>query len=170
MANHRGQRRPLACAVVTLAAIGCAGDPGNSGEIDTRNEGAAATEVRRISVSCDGFRDALRRLDRASGRVLTGLVGDAIEAARPACPDLLAVAGGRSAAQQLARSLLRDEHPHPALVELHTSWEPAVRFRRAELFDRMQRYDEALLEIDVAMALAPDAQGLVLRRSIEVAA
>lgn len=123
---------------------------------------ARAAEIVRAAVtSCEGVTQVLDRLARArvTGRLLAGLVDDALATAR--CDDLGAAVQGRAPAHQLARARLSDERPADALAQLTTLAEPAVRYRRAELLDRLGRPAEALRELD---AVVLDDQAVALQR------
>jgi cytochrome c-type biogenesis protein CcmH/NrfG len=123
----------------------------------------AAAVVRAAVDSCDGVTRILDRLARArvTGRLLSGLVDDALASAR--CDDLGAAVKGHAAAHQLARARLSDERVDDALAQLTTLAEPAIRYRRAELLDRAGRSHEALRELD---AVVLDDEAIALQRML----
>lgn len=124
----------------------------------------ASTLVRQLVVSCDGVTRAFDRLARArvSGRLLSGLVDDAIGAAQ--CTDVRGAIKGTAAAHQLARARLDDAKPELALAAL-TGTEIAIRYRRAELLDRLGRSGDALRELT---GVELDDEAAALRRLLEV--
>jgi cytochrome c-type biogenesis protein CcmH/NrfG len=124
----------------------------------------ASDRVRAMVGSCDGVTRALDRLARArvSGRLLVGLVDDAIASAK--CADLPAAVNGTAPAHQLARARLDDARPEAALGHLKAA-EPAIRLRRAELLDRIGRSDEALRAL---VGIALDDAATTLQRLLRV--
>jgi hypothetical protein len=124
----------------------------------------ASQRVRALVVSCEGVTRVLDRLAaaRVSGRLLAGLVDEAISTA--SCADARAAIKGSDAAHQLARARLDDARPDSALAHL-TAADPAIRLRRAELLDRLGRNAEALAALD---GLALDEQALTLERMLRV--
>ena len=104
---------------------------------------AASTQIKSIATDCKGLSHALDLVSRTAmhGRVLIGLVDDALEASH------CATIAGDGAAQQLARARLADARPTEALAAL-TSDRDAIHIRRAELLDRLGRTDEALRELE----------------------
>jgi tetratricopeptide (TPR) repeat protein len=152
-------RRVVAIVVVVACAKPAAKDT-------AFDDPARAADVVRAGVtSCDGLTAMLDRLARSrlSGRMLAGLVDDAITHAR--CSDLGGAVRGRAAAHQLARAKLADERPEDALSQLTTLAEPAIRYRRAELLDRLGRTAEADREL---AAVALDDEAAALRRLLRV--
>ena len=109
---------------------------------------------------CPGLRRALAALDRSriSGRLLSGLVDDAMSAAgEGGCSDsAAALDGGRAAPFQLARARALEERPAEALAQLSAGGEPALRLRRAELLAALDRPAEALVELEAFLASAPE--------------
>lgn len=170
MANHCEQPNPQRWGVtrhhglvaIALLAAACS-KPARDRELD---DPARAAEIVRASVtSCDGVTRVLDRLARAriSGRVLAGLVDDALANAR--CTDLGAAIVGHAAAHQLARARLADDRTDDALAQLTTLAEPAIRYRRAELLDRSGRANEALREL---AAVPLDDEATALQRLVRV--
>jgi hypothetical protein len=142
---------PEAEAAKAAAELAAARDPATASSVVS---GVAAR-------GCPGLRSAVEALDRSrtSGRLLSGLVDDAVARAAAACAGqaaLAALAGPRAPAFQLARARLLAARPAQALAELAaTSSEPAVRLRRAELLAALDRPAEALPELDAYLASAP---------------
>lgn len=157
--------RLLAIAFV----LGCGKSPRTENALANLDPAEAAMRVRKLAASCDGYRRALDQLatSKITGRALAGLVEEAITAARASCSALDSASRGRSAAHQLARARLVDDRNLQALAELTALDEPAIRYRRAELLDRLGRAPEALVELDAALARAPDEQGQSTRRLLQ---
>ena len=127
----------------------------------------ASAHVRAMVDSCDGVTRALDQLAhaRVHGRLLSGLVDDALASAK--CADLASAVKGRAAAHQLARARLADGDPAKALSAVTDRREVAIRYRRAELLDRMGRPNEALAELDgIDLDDAAQAQWRLLRVSV----
>jgi hypothetical protein len=160
----------IGAAIGAALLAACGGDPGAEGvdkaaaELAAARDPAAASSVVTglAARGCSGLRRAADALDRSriSGRLLSGLVDDAVARAAGSCSGdaaLAALAGPRAPAFQLARARLRAERPDRALAELDASSnEPAVRLRRAELLAALDRPREALPELDAYLARAPD--------------
>ncbi len=161
-------------ALVLVLVIGCgrsADRDREARELARIDLADASVRIRALVTDCSGFARALDRLSRStiSGRSLAGLIDDACEAARGSCAHPLGSATGTGTAQQLARARLLDERPTDALAALAIgASEPAIRFRRAELLDRLGRFDEAIRELDAGLARAPDEAGHHARRLLEV--
>ncbi|MGN6111010.1 MAG: hypothetical protein ACTHU0_38285, partial [Kofleriaceae bacterium] len=102
-----------------------------------------------------------------TGRPLAGLVDEVVDAARPHCAAPLEVVTGGGRARQLARARWLDDRPSDALAALRAD-DPAIRLRRAELLDREGRFEAARLELDAAIARAPDHEALAARRRISI--
>ncbi|MBA3819113.1 MAG: tetratricopeptide repeat protein, partial [Deltaproteobacteria bacterium] len=167
--------RVRACVLVMLGLLGvgaCGGSKDRATAWSELDPAAASTLVREQVDGCGSFARVLGELSRSgmSGRLLQGLVDDAVVAARERCTDPLAAITGAGAAQQLARSRWADDRPAEALAALAAlaAHDLAIRFRRAELLDRLGRLPEALAELDAALAIAPDEPGRVLQRSLRV--
>jgi tetratricopeptide (TPR) repeat protein len=126
---------------------------------------AASTQIKTLAAAnCGGFSRALNLLANTKGRLLIGLVDDAVAAAEPTC-----AIEGRRAAHALAHARRADDRPADALQHLHGySSESAVRIRRAELLDRLGRGIDAIRDLD-ASGIA-DEQAAVTRRTYFVAA
>jgi tetratricopeptide (TPR) repeat protein len=124
----------------------------------------ASQRVREQVTSCAGLTRVLDQLarSRVTARLLSGLVDDAITHA--SCNDVRAAIRGRAAAHQLARARLDDGNPDAALVHL-TARDVAVRYRRAELLDRLGRSSDALRELD---GIALDEPAVALQRLVRV--
>ncbi|HEY5925046.1 MAG TPA: hypothetical protein VIV11_25365 [Kofleriaceae bacterium] len=129
----------------------------------------ASERVKALVSSCEGVTRALDQLARArvNGRLLAGLVDDAIAAAQ--CNDVTGAVKGKAAAHQLARARLDDAKPDAALLYLTDTHDVAVRYRRAELFDRLGRSAEAARELD-GIVLDHEAQALQRMLLVSVAA
>lgn len=125
----------------------------------------ASVRVRALVSTCEGVTRAIDRLAvaRLAGRDLAGLVDEAI--ASTACKDKRDVIKGNAIAHQLARARIADAQPEVALAALTSTTEPAIRFRRAELYDRMGRSTEALHEL---AAIEVDEPAIVLQRTLRV--
>ncbi len=125
----------------------------------------ASVRVRSLVVSCDGVTRALDGLARSklTGRDLSSVVDEAISTAT--CSDLRKAIKGTAAAHQLARARIHDAQPEVALGALTATSNPAIRYRRAELYDRMGNSAEALREL-AGMEL--DDAGAALRRMLLV--
>src|SRR5688572_7099379 len=97
----------------------------------------ASVRVRSLVVSCEGVTRVLDALARSkqSGRDLSGLVDEALATAT--CSDVRNAIKGTAVAHQLARARIDDAKPEAALAALTATTDPAIRYRRAELFDRM---------------------------------
>jgi cytochrome c-type biogenesis protein CcmH/NrfG len=160
----RHRRFGVLCAI---AAVGCAKPAAKDRAFDDPAQAAAI--VRATVTSCAGVGQTLDDLARArvSGRVLAGLVDDAIAHAR--CDDLGGAIRGRTAAHQLARARLADDRPDDALAQLTTLAEPAIRYRRAELLDRLGRSGEAHREL-AAVTLDDEAKALQRLLRVSIAA
>ncbi len=102
---------------------------------------AASTQIKSIAIDCKGLSRALDLISHSAmrGRVMIGLVDDALEAAHCATIE------GNGAAQQLARARIADAKPAEALAAL-TIDRDAIHMRRAELLDRLGRTEEAVRE------------------------
>lgn len=163
---------PLLHAALAIAlAVGC-GKRGSSDRADVAAfaDPVRASEIVRASVgSCDGVTHVLDRIAhaRVTGRTLTGLVDETLATAR--CTELGDAIVGRAAVHQLARARLADERPEDALAQLTTLSEPAIRYRRAELLDRIGRTSEALREL-ASVRLDEDAAALQRLLAVSVAA
>jgi len=157
MCSH-SQRVLLVLALV----CGCRQPPR---ETEFDDPAQASTRVRALVDSCAGVTRVLDRLARAriTGRVLDGLVGDALDAAK--CSDLRGAVTGQAAAHQLARARLDDARPESALADLTATNEPAIAYRRAELLDRLGRSGEAL---EALSGIKLDEQAVVLHRMLQV--
>lgn len=125
----------------------------------------ASARVRALVISCEGVTRAIDRLAvaRLSARDLAGLVDEAI--ASTACKDLRDVIKGNAVAHQLARARIADAQPDVALAALTSTTEPAIRFRRAELYDRMGRSSDALHEL---ATIEVDEPAVALQRILRV--
>jgi len=158
--------------LVLLVGCGAATDPAPPALATDPAEASAQVreELDAAADGCAGYARALARIaaSRFTGRVLAGLVDDALAAARSRCADLPAATRGRAAAHELARARLAADRPAAALARLVTVDEPAIRFRRAELLDQLGRTDEAIRELDAALARAPDAHAHATRRLLQV--
>ena len=162
--------RPL-LAIAAAALAGCNAVPESGGEIDraaaqltaaTDPAGASAIATGLARGGCAGLRRAIAALDRSqiSGRLLSGLVDDAVAAAGEAgCASAPATRAldGDGAAFQLARARILTERPAEALAQLvPAASEPAVRLRRAEILAALDRPAEALPELEAFLARVPD--------------
>jgi cytochrome c-type biogenesis protein CcmH/NrfG len=129
----------------------------------------ASLRVKAIATSCAGITRVLDQLARArvGGRLLAGLVDEALETAP--CSDPAGAVRGTAAAHQLARARLADGRPEAALAYLTDRAEPAVRYRRAELLDRIGRTTESVTELD-GMALDDEGRALQRLYAVSVAA
>lgn len=125
----------------------------------------ASALVRASVTSCAGVTRILDRLAaaRVTGRLLSGLVDEAISSAT--CADVRAATRGSAPAHQLARARLEDARPDAALAQLTAIAEPAIRLRRAELLDRVGRAEQALDALD---GLALDEPAATLQRMLRV--
>lgn len=125
----------------------------------------ASVHVRAMVDSCGGVTRMLERLhgSRVTGRLLAGLVDEAISAAR--CDNVRAAIKGSTPAHQLARARVDDGKPALALAALTSTTEPAIRYRRAELLDRLGRGGEALSELD---GVVLDDEAATLARLLRV--
>lgn len=136
----------------------------------TFDDPARGTDVvRAAAITCEGVTRVLDRLARArvTGRSLAGLVDEALASTR--CTEVGDAVQGTSPAHQLARARLSDERPEDALAQLTTLAEPAIRYRRAELLDRIGRTAEALRELDaIVLDDEATAQQRLLRVSVAV--
>jgi hypothetical protein len=157
LAIVRRQHRLLAIVVV----LACRQAPRDT----TFDDPAQASQrVRAMVDSCDGVTRALDRLAaaRVSGRLLIGVVDDAISAAK--CADVRTAVKGTAAAHQLARARLDEARPEAALAELAGS-DPAIRLRRAELLDRIGRSADALQALE---GIDLDEPAAILQRLLRV--
>lgn len=162
----------LGHVVVALTLLTCSSKRGQSVALST-DLAAASIEIKAAAANgCDGFARAIESLSRTTfrGRVLIGLVDEAIAAARPKCPALSSAITGAGRAQQLAAARLADDRPADALRLLADEREPAVRLRRAELLDRLGRAPDALRELDAALAADPDDETRATHRLLSVGA
>jgi hypothetical protein len=125
----------------------------------------ASARVRVTATSCEGLTRVLDQLAlaRVSGRLLAGLVDEALATAP--CSDPEEAVKGTAAAHELARARLADGRPEQALAYLTARAEPVVRYRRAELLDRGGRAAEALAEL---AGLVLDDEGRALQRLFAV--
>ncbi len=121
----------------------------------------------RASVSCRALVDALDRLDArdATARpfdasTLSGLVADAVAAARPVCPvpaALAALAGRVGATHALARiELLRDRPADALAAATRTRTSAAVWRRRGDLLVELARTDDAIRALRASLAIEDD--------------
>ncbi|MDQ3333655.1 MAG: hypothetical protein M4D80_00615 [Myxococcota bacterium] len=134
-------------------------------ELAAADPSTASTTIRALAANCDGVTRALDRLSRARirGRLLIGLVDDVLARAREVCPDTSIT--GTGPASELARARLAEAQPADAVAQLVTTSEPAIRWRRAELLERLGRTDAALAEVD---AVPLDEQAAQMRRFFTV--
>lgn len=172
-ANSREQSVPRFRArrvVLALLLAACGKSPDRAArELASLDPADAALRVRAMVDGCEGFSRALDRIHaaRIRGRTLDGLVDDAVTAARQKCPAPLPAVRGRGAAHQLALARLLDDKPADALAAL-SGTEPALRWRRAELLDRLGRPADAIAELDTALATTPDADASATRRLLAI--
>ena len=185
--HNAGAMRRLVLALA-LAAAGChshttAQDPAIERAARalraTRDPATASGVVRGLAGQdgCAGLGRALVALTRGqiSGRVLSGLVDDAVSAAHDASCEgrraRAALGTGNDAAHQLARARLLEQHPAQALAQLAAgTGEPAVDLRRAEILSALDRPRQALAALDAAVAALPaDAQARAARMDLLVA-
>ncbi|HTE53528.1 MAG TPA: hypothetical protein VK698_21885, partial [Kofleriaceae bacterium] len=171
-------------AIVWMLAAcgsGAAPDPGDQ-EVTraaaaiaaTPEPAAAAAQVTALARrGCAGLRRALAALARSqiSGRLLSGLVDDAVAAADGsgcgAARAADALAGERSAPFQLARARAAEARPGEALAQLAAGdAEPAVHLRRAELLAALDRTADALAELERFLARFP-GDGLARATRVE---
>lgn len=127
----------------------------------------ASVRVRALVVSCDGVTRAIDMLSRArlSARDLMGLVDEAITTAT--CKDLRSAIKGNAVAHQLARARIDDASPEAALTDLTSTKETAIRYRRAEVHDRMGRSGDAVRELT---GIELDEPAAALHRMVVVSA
>jgi cytochrome c-type biogenesis protein CcmH/NrfG len=149
--------------LLVVVLFACKPQPARDSQFD--DPAQASARVRAIATSCDGITRALDQLARArvSGRLLGGLVDETLATAQ--CGDPAGAVKGSSAAHQLARARIDDGRPDAALAYLAASGEPAVRYRRAELLDRVGRSGAALQELD---GITLDDEGRALQRLLAV--
>ena len=178
MVNSREQTRSphavvkidhfLVVAMCVLVGCGSSVDDREARALAAADPAQASSLVRRMTDRCENFARVLDVIaqSRITGRLLVGLVDEAISEARQRCPEL--VIRGKRIPHQLARARLAEDRPADALAALPPSDDAAVRYRRAELLDRLGRAAEALREIDAALARSPDDQGRMQRRLIAV--
>lgn len=148
---------------LVLAAVLACGKPARDTSFD--DPARAAEVVRAEASTCEGLTRVLDRIarSRVTGRLLVGLVDEAL--ATTACAEPGDAVRGQKPAHQLARARLSDERPEDALAQLTTLAEPAIRYRRAELLDRLGRTPEALRELD---AIVLDDEATALQRLLRV--
>jgi len=121
-----------------------------------------------MAVDCPGLMRALDSITASAitGRRLLVLVETAL--APQGCPDAPVAARGTSAARQVARAQLA-KSPTAALAELSAgTTEAAFAILRADLLLELGRDEEALHELSLALALAPDAALAENQRSARV--
>ena len=167
-AERRDQIANVRRVVIALGIAACSAPDRDreARELAALDVAEASARVRALVDSCPGFTRALDRMTRLSGRVLAGLVDDAVEAARPKCPAPLNAARGKTAAHQLARARLLEPADALAVLEVR-SREPAIRLRRAELLDATRQPAAALAELATITTLDDEARAL--QRSLVVA-
>lgn len=156
--------------IALLVGLVACGKPDRS-ELAGLDLAEASLRVRDMVVDCESFDRALARLSAGgiAARPLAGLVDEAVEAARTRCTRTLDAIAGSGVAHALARARLLDAEPVRALAALaNASNEPAIRFRKAELYDRERRTAEALAELEAGVALAVDEQALGMRRRLVI--
>ena len=162
----------LVHAVLVVHALGCSSnkDDAAARALAAADPAEASTRVKAIAAEgCAGFARAIDQLSRIDGRVLIGLVDDAIAAARERCPSPASALGGKDAASQLARARLADDRTADALalVADHAlDTRSAIRIRRAELLDRLGKTADAIRELD---AIELDEQAVATRRLYAIA-
>src|SRR6185503_4484315 len=154
-------------ALVLALLFACKGSAPRDTQFD--DPAQAADRVKAAVTTCDGVTRVLDQLarSRVGGRLLIGLVDDAIAAAQ--CADVATAIKGSAAAHQLARARLSDAKPDAALLYLTASQVPAVRLRRAELLDRAGKTADAARELD-GLVLDDDAAALQRMLLVSIAA
>src|SRR5512134_1313675 len=102
-------------ALVAVLLVSCK-QPARDVQFD--DPAQASERVKALVSSCEGVTRALDQLARArvSGRLLAGLVDDALAAAQ--CKELAGAVKGKAAPHQLARARLDDAKPDAALLYL----------------------------------------------------
>lgn len=120
-----------------------------------------------MAVDCPGLMRALDSISgSASGRPLLVLVDVAL--APKACPDAQIASRSASVARQIARARMAGS-AEAALAELETGTaEPAFAILRADLLLELERDEEALRELSLALALAPEPALVETHRSARV--
>ncbi len=150
------------CVLVIVVVLGCRQPPRDTSFDDPAR---ASERVRAAVGSCAGLTKILDQLAaaRVSGRLLIGLVDEAIASAT--CNDPRGAIKGNAAAHQLARARIDDANADAALAHLTAASEPAIHYRRAELLDRIGRAADADRELgDIAL----DEGALALQRLVRV--
>ncbi|MDQ3370129.1 MAG: hypothetical protein M3680_32325, partial [Myxococcota bacterium] len=105
------ERGLVLLGLLGLGGLGACGSKDRATAWSELDPAEASTRVRARVDGCGGFTRVLAELSRSrmSGRLLQGLVDDALAAARERCADPLAAITGAGAAQQLARARWADE-------------------------------------------------------------